>query len=187
MLKKFLYSVILVLFIFIAFFIYRVSQVAVKPIHYHANFAVFKNNTQVNFTDFKYMHTAPCYTNDQQNHSTDKLDNVHLHDNIGNVVHVHIEGVTWKDLFTSLKYDVKNLNYYLNGKKTDAKVLSQRINPYDKFLATDTAQVNDHERSRMIGDNAHDYDVGKKGIENCGSEGDRTLFQRMRIALQNML
>ena len=62
------------------------------------------------------MHFAPCGIEDSHD-DTDIKDQVHLHNNIGNVVHIHASGITWADLFTSLEFEIpgEKITYYLNG------------------------------------------------------------------------
>jgi hypothetical protein len=187
----------------IGFIVYRTMGVPENPLHYHANFAVFINNVQINFSDPSYMHLAPCLA-DSTEVSFNKLDNVHLHDLVGNVVHVHQGGVVWNDLFKSVKYDLykniedakqPNVTYYLNGKKVDKSVLSMPIQKEDKLLITADAQTGPESISESeyfqkqmdaVGNNAIDYDNGTKGAEKCGATGKRSFLTRLKIALKTL-
>lgn len=68
------------------------------PPHFHANFWVFINGERVDFSDEKYMEdVAGCSL-------TGKLyakDRAHLHENNGETIHVHHDGVTWGHFFAN--------------------------------------------------------------------------------------
>src|ERR1700730_17097255 len=72
-----------------------------KPVHFHAGFQVYVDDKLQDFSDFKYMHEAPCTVNGKpltNNHVDEQIEKAHLHDQIGDVVHVHRLGATWSDL-----------------------------------------------------------------------------------------
>ncbi len=185
------------------YIVYRTFKVSEIPVHYHANFAVFINNRQVNFSDPSYMHLAPCLA-DSTEVLLNRLDNVHLHDLVGNVVHAHQEGIVWNDLFKSVKYDLFKdadgngqlpINYYLDGTKVDKSILSMPIRKGSRFLITADAQpapekVSESEyynrQHQSIGSSAIDYDNGTKGAEKCGATGKRSFLTRLKIALKTL-
>lgn len=111
-----------------------------KEIHYHAGFLVYVDGTLQDFSDFQYMHIEPCETEEQENPPDEKeneqLEKAHLHDNIGNVVHVHRVNALWQDLFKNINFQIpqnKSLSGYKNGVKTD-NLLNSAILPYDSVL-----------------------------------------------------
>ncbi len=68
------------------------SMPLIDDVHYHADFKVYLNGEQFNFSQTKYMST-----------NQSKLSNfVHLHDSNGEVIHKHISGATLGEFFTSL-------------------------------------------------------------------------------------
>lgn len=184
----------------IAFFIsYRTLQVPDRPVHYHANFAVFEDGSQVNFTKPEFMHISPC--TDDGPESSDPEDNVHLHDGVGNVVHVHANGITWKTLFTTLKYwdrlegveknaRVSDLgvSIYSDGKEESFDYLLKDIKDNTHLLISIGNQSPSTNSGIMkqemdaVGDKAKEYTAGKIGIEQCGATGPRTLWKRFQIA-----
>lgn len=185
--------------IFIAVLISRVPEL---PVHYHANFGVFINGAQVNFAKAEYMHLRPCRVDDDPSFH-DRLENIHLHDMVGNVVHVHESGLQWKDLFSNLKYNfqeeaTKNngrFTYYLNDVKVDASVLDKVVEKNDRLLVTLTPtdlpeKVSDNptlvEQSKQVGSNAADYDSTGKANESCSGNQKRTWQIRLRIALKRI-
>jgi hypothetical protein len=192
-------SVLIISLVIGVFAGYRTLQVPLRPIHYHANFAVFEDGKQVDFTKPSYMHISPC--TDDGHESSDPKENVHLHDGIGNVVHVHAEGITWKTLFETLKYwdrleaveknaslTDEGVAIYVDGKLETFSYLSQKvadnshllISIRNQYPSTDSAVLK--REMDAVGDSAKDYDVGKLGVEKCGSTGDRSLLKRFRIA-----
>jgi hypothetical protein len=105
-----------------------------EPIHIHAGFQVYKDNKLVDFSDFKYMHEMPCTINGKpvDDHEEDEqIEKAHLHDQVGDVVHVHRENAVWRDLFANIKYPIEgSFVAYVNGKKVD-NVLDHEIVPYE--------------------------------------------------------
>src|SRR3989344_8557320 len=92
---------ILCISVIIAVIIYKSvqSNTNVDSVHFHAAFHLYENNSLKDFGEFKYMHISKC-TEDQEHVDEDpQLEKAHLHDNIGDVVHVHRNNATWGDLF----------------------------------------------------------------------------------------
>ena len=91
--------------------------------HYHAGFVVFNNDKKIDFSKPKYMSISPCILHgnetDDESPSSIQLDKAHLHDFVGDVVHVERTGGTWKDLFTNIHYpmDYSKVTAYVNGKQ----------------------------------------------------------------------
>lgn len=93
-----------------------------KPlVHYHAGFIVFQDGKKLDFSDIKYMHLAPCVQGGKET-ADDPSMKAHLHDDIGDVVHVHRAGAVWQDLFTNIKFpiDYTKTTGYINGQKVTA-------------------------------------------------------------------
>lgn len=110
-----------------------------KKVHYHAGLILFVNDKKQDFSNFKYMNVRPCTLHaggeDVDSDQDIQIDKAHLHDNVGDVVHVEREGGTWGDFFKNIKYDIsyKDALAYLNGKEIkDFKNL--RIRSYDSII-----------------------------------------------------
>lgn len=174
---------------------YKTSKVSSSPTHYHANFAVFEDGKQVDFTSPELMHIAPC--TDGDSHSDDPYENVHLHDGVGNVVHLHMDGITWKTFFESIQYwsrleqaqEMAKLaeNYTfdirVNGESTKTDVLNRQIMDSEQLsIHIGSASADIQKDLDLVGDNAKEYNEGKIGIEKCGTTSGRTLWQRFKIA-----
>ena len=91
--------------------------------HYHAGFVVFVNNKKIDFSKAQYMSISPCILHgkeaDDASPSSIQLDKAHLHDFVGDVVHVERTGAKWGDLFVNIHYpmDYLKVTAYINGKQ----------------------------------------------------------------------
>lgn len=105
--------------------------------HYHAGFVVFEHNKKIDFSDNKYMNFKPCSLKQTEDTSAAdiQLEKAHLHDNVGNLVHVEREGAVWKDLFTNIKYaiDYTHTTAYINGRQV-SNWQDSKIKPYDSLV-----------------------------------------------------
>lgn len=111
-----------------------------EKIHYHAGFVVFENNKKLDFSDTKYMFLKPCLVNgkeeeEEEDRSNLQLEKAHLHDNVGDVVHIEAKDPVWKDLFANIKFTMKysNTTGYINNKKIE-NFQNQPIRPYDSLV-----------------------------------------------------
>lgn len=111
------------------------------PPHFHAGFQVYENDHLVDFSGDQFMHLEVC-TTEPHALDNDPKGNVHLHDGIGDVAHVHRPGVVWGDLFNNLDFPLPASSAaYLNGQKADA-FRTTLIKPYDSlvvFIGTNSA------------------------------------------------
>ncbi len=75
------------------------------PNHTHSDFAVWEDGEKVEFSDPKYMSGVSW---DEGSHDTaDEYhhEHLHLHDEVGHVLHRHKPGLSLKEFFESLQYD----------------------------------------------------------------------------------
>jgi hypothetical protein len=103
-------------------------------IHYHAGFRVYINSTLQDFSDDQYMNFAGCSLRGKSENNQE--EKAHLHDNVGEVVHVHRSGAVWGDLFNNIKFSFPTnspITGYVNGKNVD-NILSYSIKPYDSVI-----------------------------------------------------
>lgn len=149
-LKKYLKYLVAFLVICVGFVIFifysKISEK--KEVHYHAGFVVFKDDKKIDFSDFKFMRVKPCLV-DKSNHEESPEDiqseKAHLHDNVGDVVHIEGVGATWKDLFTNIKYDL-DYNFakvYINGKEVN-DFKNRSIQPDDSAVILIGKNKSDH-------------------------------------------
>lgn len=158
---------ILIVAALVTFFIMR-GQTK-KEVHYHAGFQIYVNNVLQDFSDLKYQQIKPC--GGIFDHEDDQIEKAHLHDNIGNVVHVHRDNAVWGDLLKNIKFQIpegKEFVGYLNGTRKD-DILTYPILPYDSvvFFSGPIIDMNHKLQARVTDDAIKEVE---KKSENCGSD-----------------
>lgn len=90
-----------------------------EEVHFHANFGVFANGQKLDFSDQKFMHIESCSAEaSAEEHSAKAFgDRIHLEDGVGDVAHIHDNGVVWGDLMLYLRSKVTADGIYFDGKK----------------------------------------------------------------------
>lgn len=76
--------------------------------HEHAGFHVYVDGQFVDFSAPDYMHLAPCGHVGIPDLSADEMtveDRVHLHDQVGDVAHVHAAETSWQMLMDSIRME----------------------------------------------------------------------------------
>lgn len=145
-------AVALILLLMIITYLYLLP----KEVHIHAGFAVYKDNHKLDFSGEEYMHRTPC-GEEGTGLPDHKID---LHDNVGDIVHVHRSDATWRDLFEELNLDLTDsVTHYINGQK-NPNVGNQKIHDLDRVLIlvgnndsidTKLQQVPSRERIQEVG------------------------------------
>lgn len=69
--------------------------------HYHANFLVVVDGEPLDLSSSRYMEDASSCVGDEE---VLPAQRVHMHDGVGDVVHVHHDGVTWGHFFSVLGF-----------------------------------------------------------------------------------
>ena len=140
-----------------------------EKVHHHAGFIVFKDDKKLDFSDNKFMDIKPCTDKENENHAEEdeQMEKAHLHDNLGDVVHVEANDAKWKDLFTNIKFaiDYTKATAFVNGQKV-VNFQDQLINPYDSIVVfignIDKTQLKEAVKKEHI------MQVEKKS-DNCGT------------------
>jgi hypothetical protein len=104
--------------------------------HYHAGFQVYKQNQLQDFSDLKYMHLESCTETEAfpKAIEDEQIEKAHLHNGVGDVVHVHRDNSVWGDLFHNLNYPLEaSATAYLNSKPV-VDFLTLPIEPYDTLV-----------------------------------------------------
>lgn len=189
--------IVLLLIVSIGVLSFRVNQALeganqryTTPVHVHADFAVFTNQSKLDFSQTQYQSSV--------GHLKD--EHVHLHDGDGKVVHRHAEGVTFAQFLTSLGYGLTNdcltsdtnVQFCTNASSS----LSLYVN--EKAVEDKTAYVPQEEDKILLTYGAKDADVkselasvtdescihtgtcperGVPEVESCGLTCDVTLSQ----------
>lgn len=83
-----------------------------EPPHYHANWALIVNGEALDFSADRYMESvAACAATDV----VQPTETVHMHNNVGSVVHVHATGVAWSHFFANIGIAVGTDYLMLDG------------------------------------------------------------------------
>lgn len=137
-------------------------------VHYHAGFVVFHNDKKIDFSDYKYMNVKPCTLDEKEaeEEEDEQLEKAHLHDSVGDVVHVEATNATWKDLFTNLHYgiDYSKVTAFVNGVKVYS-FADLPIRPYDSVVIFIGAVDENHLKEGVTKE--HIVQAEKKS-EDCG-------------------
>ncbi len=114
-----------------------VSKTQAEKIHYHAGFIIFSNGKKLDFSDNKYMFIKPCTVDGKEIEveGDEQIEKAHLHDNVGDLVHVEEKDAKWRDLFMNIKFpiDYSKTTAYINGKVVP-DFQSQQINLDDSLV-----------------------------------------------------
>jgi hypothetical protein len=148
-------------FTFVALIITIVAYVSYSPkgadehLHYHAGFRVYIDGQLQDYSDYKYMNFVPCSEHDEKKSAAEEqIEKAHLHDGVGDVVHVHRSGSTWGDLFKNIGID---LPIYL-------PILKDPIEPDSSVIITLGKTVDNPEKVSV----EHIKEIEAKS-ELCGS------------------
>lgn len=111
----------------------------ITQVHYHAGFRVYLDNELQDFSSYQYMNFTPCSEHEQKKSvEEEQIEKAHLHDSVGDVVHVHRKGATWGDLFKNLKVEFpegKEVVAFVDGKEIQA-FMSESIEPYTSLIVS---------------------------------------------------
>ncbi len=172
--RKLLYLILPLFIILLGWFGFMVKEKYFPPkaLHYHAGFIVIKDNKIEDFSDIKYMHTKPCGNapvSEKETLAEQQIEKAHLHDFVGDVVHVHRENAKWKDLFTNLKYPLHytNAEAYINGEKVN-NFQDYPIKPYDSLVVFVGKNKDVTKYLKQAVTKSHIEQTEKKS-DNCGS------------------
>ncbi len=175
---------------------FRFFTYAPEKTHYHANFAVYINGEREAFKDSGYY--------EEEAGGTCSLDTAmvpeeraHMHDNIGDVVHVEDHAVTWGQFFENLGWTVNHkliltpeklyvgdamqkVAFLVNGQNVQ-DVTSRVIHDKDRLLvdfgvSSDTAL---QQEFKTVAKTAAKYDEGKDPA-SCMSGSLPSMQERMR-------
>lgn len=140
-----------------------------EEVHYHAGFQVYDANGQLDFSGFDYMNVNPCGddgTHDDEEEHTEE-DYIHLHDLVGDIVHIHGPGQTWGMVFEHLELSPEGEVVAYNNTERVENPLNTPVEPYQSmiFLLDENASIDPTDQSNYL---TKDYiiEVEEKG-ENC--------------------
>ena len=116
---------ILIVLVLVGVLGWRLWREKTEDVHYHAGFRVYIDGQLQNYSDYKYMNFVPCSEHDEKkSKEEEQIERAHLHDGVGDVVHVHKAGANWGDLF-------KNIGVTL---PSEPEILQQTIEPNSSIV-----------------------------------------------------
>ncbi|TXH00388.1 MAG: hypothetical protein E6P95_03615 [Candidatus Moraniibacteriota bacterium] len=140
-----------------------------EHVHYHAGFKVYVDNRLQDYSGYQYMNYTPCSEHDEKkSKEEEQMEKAHLHENVGDVVHVHRIGAVWGDLFTNIKVSFpsdKKITGYIDGRKVE-EIMSTPIEAYTTAIIL--VGESDASRGGEVVSRAHIEEVEKKS-ELCGT------------------
>jgi hypothetical protein len=142
-------------------------QTKPKDVHYHAGFLVYVNGVQQDFSDPKYDKISPCAMPGAAVSGNPELEKAHLHDKVGDVVHVEGSGAVWGDLFKNIHYVFKKdvpVQGFISGKEVP-NILTYPIKAYDSIIIV-VGSGSGVDLNKVVTKN-HIVEVERKG-ESCG-------------------
>ncbi len=108
-----------------------------ESVHYHAGFRVYIDGALQDYSDYKYMHFAPCSEHEEtRSLAEEQMEKAHLHDGVGDVVHVHRADAVWRDLFTNIQVELpkdKTFKGFINGIEND-DILDAPVKGYNTAI-----------------------------------------------------
>lgn len=153
----------------IALYFYPNQKSETEHIHYHAGFKVYIDNQLQDYSGYQYMNYTPCTMHDsKKSKEEEQIEKAHLHEYVGDVVHVHRSGAVWGDLFTNIKVNLpsdKKITSFIDGKEVD-EILKMAIDPYTTAIIL----IGESEASRSAEVVPRKYiEEIEKQSELCGS------------------
>ncbi len=108
-----------------------------SKIHIHAGFLVYIDGKLKDFSSDNYMNIEFCsVSKTKETPEETQIGKAHLHDHVGDVVHVHRTGAVWGDLFTNMHYAFPSgepVVGYVNGQAVQ-NILIYPIRAYDTVI-----------------------------------------------------
>lgn len=166
--------------------------------HYHANWAVVVDGEELDFSADRYMQSiAGCTATDV----VDPAERVHLHNNEGEVVHVHHTGVAWGHFFDNLGMDVgpdylivDDEHRFFEGEGSTLKIVRNGfvlgeirtvpIRSGDRLLISygpESVEQVTGEQFPLVAANAEEYNE-RDDPAGCSGAVDTALWERLRAA-----
>jgi hypothetical protein len=176
-----------------------VSYQPPKEVHYHANFAVYVDDKQEQFSNpLLYEEISECSI------STEKKpgERAHLHENIKDVVHVEDSAVTWGNFFQNINWnvsdkyldtsdvllvntDTKKVTYILNGEEV-SNITNKVIGDKDRLLVSYGSSTKDEitKQFSTVASSAEKYNVTKDPASCSGGHSEDSIKDRLKHLFQ---
>lgn len=174
----------------VRYFTYNPGQV-----HYHANFDIYINGQREAFANPMYYEEEGGGSCTLETEMTPG-ERAHMHDNIGDVVHVEDHAVTWGNFFQNLHWtvndklvqtpdkvyladDTNKITFLINGREVQ-DISSETIHDKDRLLVDfgSASQADLQKEYKAVPATAAKYDEGK---DPAGCMGNATPGFRERM------
>ena len=172
-----------------------VSYQPPKDVHYHANFAVYIDGKQEQFSNpLLYEEISECSISTEKKPS----ERAHLHENVKDVVHVEDSAVTWGNLFHNINWNVgdkyldtsdillvntetKKVTYVLNGEEV-SNITNKVIGDKDRLLVSYGTATNDeiNKQFSTVATSAEKYNATKDPASCSGGLSEDSIKNRLK-------
>lgn len=136
----------------VALWLYPPGHNQSESVHYHAGFRVYIDDHLQDYSGYQFMNYTPCQEHDEKKSAEEEqLEKAHLHDSVGDVVHVHRDGALWGDLFKNIGVffpEEKSVMGYIDGVER-TEFLSEPIEPYTTLIVS-VGETEDSRREEKI-------------------------------------
>lgn len=144
-----------------------------NEIHYHAGFVVFVDSVKQDYSSNKYMQIEPCLIDEPAQKTTEEIqmDKGHLHNNVGDVVHVHTDGAVWGDFFTNIhaSFDqTATFSAYIDGQSVE-EIMTKPIKPYESLVLLVGSHDGVLDQFLNEGVTRKQIEEAEAQVENCGT------------------
>lgn len=166
--------------------------------HYHANFAVYVDGKQEQFSNpFLYEEISECSISTEMKPG----ERAHLHENIKDVVHVEDSAVTWGNFFQNINWNVsdkyldtsevllvntetKKVTYVLNGEAI-SDITNKVIGDKDRLLISYGTSTKDeiNKQFSSVATSAEKYNVTKDPASCSGGHNEDSIKDRLKHLL----
>lgn len=172
-----------------------VSYQPPKAVHYHANFAVYVDGQQEQFSNpLLYEEVSECSI------STDEKpgERAHLHENVKDVVHVEDDAVTWGNFFQNVNWNISSdyidnsglllvnnetqrVTYILNGEQV-SNITNKVIGDKDRLLVSYGSATKDelNKQFETVATTAEKYNVTKDPDTCSGGQSEDSISDRLK-------
>ncbi len=106
-------------------------------VHYHAGFRIYIDGQLQDYSDLRYMNFTACSEHTKRKSAAEEqIELAHLHDGVGDVVHIHREGAKWGDLLQNAGIELPNdkpVTGYIEGVE-NKDILTTPIKAYTTMI-----------------------------------------------------
>ena len=143
------------------------NEAVQEKIHYHTGFLVLQDGEQLDLTSDEFMYFKPCGLDEGLVEATPN-DRVHLHNGIGDVLHIHDDPVALEELLISLKLDT-TLPWQVYNETGTELDLSAPIPDTESIVYSTTPLTTEEIEALDWPTEEHITTIENDTFENCGA------------------